>query len=84
MTTAFQKYGQAPWHVPVGEWSEKDHAPKLADQPATVAVIKDSPDRTPAPAMLFEYAADNDAWAVGGFTLAGRATATSARNAGSW
>ncbi|MGE0609542.1 MAG: hypothetical protein AB7O62_20800 [Pirellulales bacterium] len=61
--TAFQKYGQAPWHVPVGGGGdEEDAAPNWANQPATEAVIKDSP----ATAMLFEQAADDDAWAVQG------------------
>ncbi|MGE0606398.1 MAG: hypothetical protein AB7O62_04660 [Pirellulales bacterium] len=39
-------------------------APKLAEQPAAVAVISDPPDQTPATAMLLEHAADEDAWAV--------------------
>ncbi|MGE3409949.1 MAG: hypothetical protein AB7I37_24245 [Pirellulales bacterium] len=39
-------------------------APKLAEQPATVAVISDPLDRLSATAMLFEHAADDDAWAV--------------------
>ncbi|MGE0609578.1 MAG: hypothetical protein AB7O62_20980 [Pirellulales bacterium] len=65
MTTAFQKYGQAPWHVPAGGGSgEEDVALKLAEQPATVAVISDPPDRPSATAMLFEHAADDDTWAV--------------------
>ncbi|MGE0607432.1 MAG: hypothetical protein AB7O62_10085 [Pirellulales bacterium] len=38
-------------------------APKLAEQPATVAVISDPPDRPPATAMQFEHAADDDTWA---------------------
>ncbi|MGE3405163.1 MAG: hypothetical protein AB7I37_00005 [Pirellulales bacterium] len=63
---------------------EKDAAPNCANQPATIAVLKDSPDRPSSTAMLFEHAADDDAWAVGGFTLAGRAKATSARKAGRW
>ncbi|MGE0605952.1 MAG: hypothetical protein AB7O62_02420 [Pirellulales bacterium] len=59
-----------------------DVAPKFAEQPATVAEISDSPDRTPATAMLFEHAADADTWAAWGFAPAGRAKATSAREAG--
>ncbi|MGE0605496.1 MAG: hypothetical protein AB7O62_00105 [Pirellulales bacterium] len=43
---------------------EKDAAPHWANQPATVAIISDAPDRPPATAMLFEHAADDDAWAV--------------------
>ncbi|MGE3409187.1 MAG: hypothetical protein AB7I37_20390 [Pirellulales bacterium] len=39
-------------------------APKLANQPATVAVISDPPDRPSATAMLFEHAANDDTWAV--------------------
>ncbi|MGE0606671.1 MAG: hypothetical protein AB7O62_06050 [Pirellulales bacterium] len=64
MRTAFQEFGHSPWHVPVGGGSEKDVAPRLAEQPATVAVIIDPPDRPPATAMLFEHAADDDAGAV--------------------
>ncbi|MGE3406531.1 MAG: hypothetical protein AB7I37_06925 [Pirellulales bacterium] len=41
-------------------------ASKLAQRPATVAVISDSPDQPPATAMLFEHEADDDAWAVWG------------------
>ncbi|MGE0608330.1 MAG: hypothetical protein AB7O62_14640 [Pirellulales bacterium] len=67
MMAAFQKYGQASCRVPVGGGSgEKDAAPNWANQPATIAVLKDSPDRPPATAMLFEHAADDDAWAVWG------------------
>ncbi|MGE0608185.1 MAG: hypothetical protein AB7O62_13905 [Pirellulales bacterium] len=65
MTTAFQKYLVAPSHVPVGgESGEKETAPASTDQPVTIALVSDSPDQTPATAMLFEHAADDDAWAV--------------------
>ncbi|MGE0608156.1 MAG: hypothetical protein AB7O62_13760 [Pirellulales bacterium] len=39
-------------------------APKLANQLATVAVTSGPPDHSSATAMLFEHAADDDAWAV--------------------